>query len=423
MQIIALGGLVVIAFLAVHLLVAAIHTIFALDRRPPLFSVALMGLVVLPWSLVVALTVQVRLLPNEPDADFADIREINRVAKALQSYAEIHGEYPPDFSSGDVRGEIEQHMALVFPGWDSSRDMPIDIADLGPHNALEFWLRGFYSDSEFPMTGRPIDPQRRDLQRISQSQLQELEKVHGPIYYESIPDPSPSSAGQLRVMAQIPDSRSPFYEFPLRNLNMENGLMIGLSAAPLIYFRNGNYENAVYEPPKAERGTARPYLAAMSQGSSYSWVNPNSFQLIAAGSDGHYGDGTAILAGAAYLHERHTDNLTNFSGSALGYNQAIQRKIRAIRTRNISPFLAIVCTLMYPVFLALRHHEDGLVILGQMFRKQWNSADYSETWRDILSGQKAERRQAALTRLRDAAGPHTIHRSSREVTTLSRKAV
>ena len=97
--------------------------------------------------------------------------QVGQLAMALERYKTEIGEYPPDLSNLTVdqkRLAIDSHLARKYrlrsPAvyqFDSATGQPTggdgltdeELALLNPTNALYFWLRGFSSDPQRPLTG------------------------------------------------------------------------------------------------------------------------------------------------------------------------------------------------------------------------------------------------------------------------------
>ena len=77
--------------------------------RLPRISILLLFLVIIPWTIVLVTTLRV-LLTNIPEFDSKDAEEILALARSLDFYADKYGEYPPDFTSGNPRQEIDEHL-------------------------------------------------------------------------------------------------------------------------------------------------------------------------------------------------------------------------------------------------------------------------------------------------------------------------
>ena len=113
--------------------------------------------------------------------------ELANIEKALEGYKLQYGEYPPDFAELGNNGLyptptakamaaqaiIDGHLSRIFrqrisDGSNANADFPRDstgtnrlmpndllalYSKLGPHNALQFWLRGFSPDPAHPLFG------------------------------------------------------------------------------------------------------------------------------------------------------------------------------------------------------------------------------------------------------------------------------
>ena len=77
------------------------------------FGTLSLYLIVISWSVVALSAVRYRLNRDLPTANEADILEIRHLAAELNHYATEHGEYPPDFTSGDPKNEIDQHLSRI----------------------------------------------------------------------------------------------------------------------------------------------------------------------------------------------------------------------------------------------------------------------------------------------------------------------
>ncbi|MFO7903483.1 MAG: hypothetical protein R6U98_12535, partial [Pirellulaceae bacterium] len=69
---------------------------------------------------------------------------------------------------------------------------------------------------------------------------------------------------------------------------------------PLVYFDSRSYGNVnVYYPPPSSlndnTGAATPYLSSRSSDVKEEWVNENTFQIISAGRDNHYGSYACLV--------------------------------------------------------------------------------------------------------------------------------
>ena len=82
--------------------------------------------------------------------------ELDNIAQAFQAYKNKYGSYPPNFSDRDA---VERHLKRAFPRHRENSGSPTNVVelllaqDLTPAEAVVFWLGGFSSNPEFPLTG------------------------------------------------------------------------------------------------------------------------------------------------------------------------------------------------------------------------------------------------------------------------------
>lgn len=326
------------------------------------FGVLAIGLLILPWSLVGLSTVRYWHSLQAPTADSFDLNEILNLAAAVEAYAIEHGEYPPDFSSGNPRSEIDQHLARIFPNRDAKADRPLFIGQLGPHNALHFWLRGFTDDSQLPLTG------------VSR--------------------------------------RNPRYAFVPARLSLKNEYSPRSCRAPYVYFRSKTYGSAHFQGRQAW-GMATPYLAQRQhQVKSYSgqaFVEPNGFQIIAAGKDGVFETGQIAFIDAATT-SGHADNIASFyRDGPLALEQLAKRQSQCRRSARNSVAVAFVCLVLYSLLLHLRNRVNGLDDLRQLVARQARSEMLSDAWHARIIKQRQSRRQRTIDRMaRRHLGLHRV---------------
>ena len=127
----------------------------------PRISIAMVFLAIVPWTIVLAAVLRVECIPDTPVSEVGDFQEMQSLTRSLDDYAAKFGEYPPDFTSGNPRQEINEHLRYIFPYRDAQLDIPAFVDDLGPDNALAFWLQGLYvNNPRFPLTGKVSRSQR-----------------------------------------------------------------------------------------------------------------------------------------------------------------------------------------------------------------------------------------------------------------------
>lgn len=388
--------------------------------RLPRISISLMLLVIVPWAIVIIASLRIGLLPKIPVSEQSDAAEIRSIARALDDYAAMYGEYPPDFSSGDPRQEIDDHLKKIFPGRDADRDVPAGINELGPDNALAFWLGGFYSsNSKCPLTGKiylGLHPKTNDEVWIEMPTDEVMAEVYdGDSYsfltsegivpverlndvdYEDLLSNYADLQGRKNDSLNVLLNRTSLFSFDFARLSKRDAYSPRCGLAPLVYFRADRYATAQFRD-RPRWGVAAPYQSVSEDGTT-GFMRPAGFQIICAGRDSFYGAGSIAIGGAA-RHQGHADNFTSFALEPLGAQQLLSTHEQVIRARNLSFIAAIICTLAYPVTFVLERRENGLVTLARITTKQVGSMYCSDQWRQRLDNQRRHRRDRALGRLR-----------------------
>ena len=247
------------------------------------------------------------------------VLEMNLLTQALEAYRSEYGSYPPDFTD---RAAVIKHLNRIFPRRlelrsvdeiiNPPKDNPYsDFSLIGPHNALAFWLRGFYPNPEYPITGNGVG-ERQPLLRLPENMIR------------TIGDRNPT------MPAQDGDLDTP-------------GEMFGpsrVSAAPFIYFDSRSCSGCTksYEVDDGivkqfnmqmigftDGGIATPYMSDRTGGTPKpDYINEDTFQIISAGRDGIFStvqpapnEGKWYPSGLNYSPEDN-DNICNFSTKTLG---------------------------------------------------------------------------------------------------------
>ena len=309
-------------------------------------SLAAFCLIVIPWSMVGLIQLALVFGPVSTPHDPADLEEIIAIDRALDVYKGRYGEYPPDFSTADVRAEIEQHMFKLFPDWRGEEDLPSDLSALGPHNALYFWLQGFGSDPHRRLTGED-----RGFQ--------------------------------------------PIYSFRIIQFKGHDEYYLRSGKTPLIYFRGDHYETANCAVPGC--GTAYPYLTGESVSNRVVFKERSRFQLISGGVDGNYG-ASQVVAGSATFGP-HVDNLTNFSNGPLGDSAVLRYRARLSGTRSLGVFISCICVVAYPFAILRVSEEDGIGDLRRLVQREASRRRPTARWRSILRDTRKRQKAAAVQRM------------------------
>jgi prepilin-type N-terminal cleavage/methylation domain-containing protein len=285
----------------------------------------------------------------------ACVMEVKQLEMACQVYKEKFGEYPPDFASingvhtathqKEAQDAILRHLARAFPryqpgNWATLRTAVLnkwnlDINNLSPAGALTFWLGG--KPDWLPDTGGDITLQ--DGTKVSSTK-----PVRGFTGFSANPiDPFDASASRIK----------PMYDFNVDSLKYSAGVYAGLFAwpttycdksenGPLVYFRaeNGHFttDGKLVNQPGVDTTNRKDWSASnvmvypagdwgtQKNFSTFTWINPKSFQIFSSGADAKYGNvkkwptGTpaALLYPGGDNYEQETyDDITNFAMGTL----------------------------------------------------------------------------------------------------------
>ena len=271
--------------------------------------------------------------------------EVNALAQGMELYRNKYGEYPPDFS--DKRAVI-RHLDRIFPRRQEMRTVaeledkfsaewrlpgPDGQGGLFPDQALVFWLRGFFNDQQYPISGDRDNDGKPDSEREQIIQFDEK--------MIAIPATNPGynpDDPQTWVAYDDLNLDTPGEVFVSSRQSGDNVNLGGTDKAPLVYFDSRNlstcnnctesYEVALMTPKTYTRsdynsnhvqGTAIPYMSSTTK----KYIKPDSFQIICAGLDGHFGNLTGGLkwhgTGVNFDQEGYDhDNLTSFADKTLG---------------------------------------------------------------------------------------------------------
>ncbi len=351
------------------------------------------------------------LLPGAPTFDDRDAEEMKQIVAALESHRAKYGEYPPDFSTDDPAREIREHLANAFPLRDHEVDLPGNLDSLNPSNALYFWLRGMCtSNPQFPVTGgrnhlKPpmtIEEAVEEIESLDSIKLMRdkgvnVEKTNE--YQELFRSYEIMIASQM-IEHDFKMYRNSLFPFVARKLNRNREYSAWSNSRPLVYFRSDSFT----DPPTDTIGNediAFPYQSPESSRERVRYMAATTFQIVNAGQDGVYGS-SSIRTSDAYLDDAHCDNITSFSFLPLGRTQLAKQRKTAVRQCMVTPLMAIFCTLLYPVAVALRRPEEGVSVLSRSLRAQWSNTKPSAAWKRILDRQRNRKRISAIDRMKVA---------------------
>jgi prepilin-type N-terminal cleavage/methylation domain-containing protein len=209
------------------------------------------------------------------------IAEIAQLDSAMKQYKDKYGSYPPaNWTTGNSAAVI-RHFRRAFP-----RASAPTVVDLDPAEVLVYALGGVPASSgSTKVTGFSLNPT----------------------------NPLGSGGQRSTPLFQFDQSRlvdidnDGFWEY------LPDGMTL-----PYIYFDSSSYASPS-AVGSATTGYAKPYLDAATSGG---YMNANSFQIISAGQDEHYGavnagDGSSNFPLPSPARDGDLDNLTNFSTTRL----------------------------------------------------------------------------------------------------------
>ena len=260
--------------------------------------------------------------------------EVNQIEMALERYSQEMGEFPPDFSvTGKTEADtialkrqaINNHLARKYRlrngnltySYDSNGNAvggddltDVEINQLNPTNALNFWLRGFSEDPQRPLTGPgtrdpyfdfdgKVAPPSKD--RIDNDRDGQVDEADEAVAINAL-DPKP-------VIAVFASERDSFSR-PILYYR-------GVTTAPNLPNEDGDqkaaYDDAVDWVVKANAGVTGPAIPGLTNPFPFPYwssnltrrinpkdinsaiererIAPEKFQIISAGLDGIYGIG------------------------------------------------------------------------------------------------------------------------------------
>jgi prepilin-type N-terminal cleavage/methylation domain-containing protein len=236
--------------------------------------------------------------------------ELLGISKAVEDYRNDKGDYPPD---GADPALFTRHLRKAFPQIANSEIQLVtgntDVANvtygvsggvMDPSEALVFFLGGFSDDPVYPISG-----------------------VGGPIYLTDSNGNQVTSDGAFTTAQYNLDRNNGLYDFSEAQLSVVNtttadGVPITASedgdllpayrprgrTQPFVYFDSRTYQQTeianrystsdsgiVYPYRSTEINTkyAPPGNTVEARNKYFRFVNPDSFQLISAGLDDHFG--------------------------------------------------------------------------------------------------------------------------------------
>jgi len=309
--------------------------------------------------------------------------EIELLNTALMNYKNEYGSFPPsdmrglwNGSSANTTHPVYKHLQRIFPRINEpttggAASPYFWMAQMSPAQAMVFWLQGFFDDPQYPLTnGSTLTASmpRAGTSTANRKKLFDFDESRLYAAMGGVVTPAGNTGGYWNISGSPIAPPSP-QSFDTRNnastafardypVYFPNQASAGL---PYVYFSSGGYSTPptgsvsfsigpglspdLYYTAISRNGNnsaIAPYfdsancsiLVAMTP--QFSWaqlhMNPDTFQLIAAGADGTYGGAVAgFPADAAFLINStshgtftsvknalgHEDNITNFANGRL----------------------------------------------------------------------------------------------------------
>lgn len=243
-------------------------------------------------------------------------QDIGALVQAIEAYKNKYGDYPPSGIYPTASPTIvERHMKSAFPRIHATE---VAVPGLSPATALVFWLGGFSSDPQFPLSGpggplivnRSVTPPTVTFRPLADRTNALFDfnprQVNGAPGSETYRPP-----GQTEPYVYF-DARG-YTEDRNRNGTLDSGEDTN---------SNSSIDVAVFA---GAQGFVRPY--SQDPAGSWRFQNDKSFQVLSAGLDDHWGEFTGtnpaiapakrFPSGEGYrqvtVSKYDFDNLANFS--------------------------------------------------------------------------------------------------------------
>ena len=297
----------------------------------------------------------------------ATVLEIQNLKNAIEQYKQKFGDYPPDGSNAVV---FQRHIRVAFPriAPEEFKDFMLLVTEfdswnttiLDPAEALVFFLGGFSDDPRYPFTGKggPLTDDRNpglfdfDPTRISIFEPVPTDSVIIGTSIGLVPRNSSFATINLnsgRIVTALASGDETTFDTEHLNDIFPVYLPKGQDV-PFVYFDTRTYmSRSIYTfngnlvPPAQYphwhlhdtpniKGVARPYRSDEPRRPTpgvdlhpYKWINPDTFQIISAGTDNDFGDFNPANSAGVNRHYPSGDdysdgdnsNITSFSRGTL----------------------------------------------------------------------------------------------------------
>lgn len=263
--------------------------------------------------------------------DFQRTNEIQQLEAAIEKFEAEYGFYPPDFSSFSGPNDLLPYLTKISSTHRETEVDPIDGTDTrlqvwwdnvgsviatAPHEvSIWFWLSQLWDNAQYPLTAAR-DP--GDLTLVVDEQVVFFEFNQNRLH----DDYTPGGDGVEYPQGVMLDDYYHIYHYS----------QAGGGEAPYVYFHNTSY-GTKFTPTHGSGEAAavmRPNLDNLGDYSTWSFFNPDSFQIICAGGDEDFGDaqtvGTTDFCDPRPSVERAaSDNIGNFSEGVMEAMEVVQQ--------------------------------------------------------------------------------------------------
>jgi len=262
------------------------------DRRSA-FTLVEMLVVIAIIGMLAALIIPAVMAGIDAAKRGAIVAEISGLDTAMKQYKNTYGSFPPNFSDPAA---VVRHLKKAFPRIAGSELALVDsnpdgasLFELNPAEAIPFWLGGFSNDPEFPLTGQggplfvPLIAADREYDEHgdgivnldARTPLFEMDKSRleeGPTGHIEIADPA--GGGVIEVV---------LYQYRPTNLE-EPYVYFDTSRGKFDLVGTADYVEAI-DWPYYKSSIGNGIVRALVIAGTKDFVNPDSFQILAAGTD------------------------------------------------------------------------------------------------------------------------------------------
>ncbi len=257
--------------------------------------------------------------------------EITALEQAIEQYQQKYGDYPPDFSSWAV---VQRHYRKSFPrmstndstllyfllhdtkGTATTTDDEYQAAQIDRGEVLAWVLGGYSDDVQRPFTGPggPLSWTGDGTNSYTDATVSDTDRQTPTNFQINIDRPNSLMNFEASRLDYGDVDPSALITGANRRLSGDGDLFLSYLSeageAPFVYFDSRTY--AVFDPTLSDfngyaspttHGVVRPYLTTNpnpnTTGADYAsdaaamgawqFVNPNTFQIICAGLDNHFG--------------------------------------------------------------------------------------------------------------------------------------